>query len=82
MSKPTNIKKKSRPFLNQISLKILVPGKNKKNPVNVKLFKNGSVQMTGCVTIQDSIDAIMRVSNAIMKGEYDEERKKKIRFNR
>ena len=77
----TNIEKKSRPFLNQISLKILVPGKNKKKPVNVKLFKNGSVQMTGCVTIQDSLDAIMRVSNAIMAGDYDEKRKKKIRFS-
>ena len=77
----TDVEKKSRPFLNQISLKILVPGKNKKKPVNVKLFKNGSVQMTGCVTIQDSLDAIMRVSNAIMVGDYDEKRKKKIRFS-
>ena len=72
--------KKKRPFLNQISLKILVPGKNKNKPVNVKLFKNGSVQMTGCVTLQDSLDAIVRVSIALLANEYDEEKKKKIRF--
>lgn len=54
-----------RPFLNQISLKILVPDKLQNKPVNVKLFKNGSVQMTGCVTLQNSLDALVRVCNIL-----------------
>jgi TATA-box binding protein (TBP) (component of TFIID and TFIIIB) len=45
-------------FFNQISLKVIVPNKANKRPVNIKLFKNGSVQMTGCSTLMDSLDAI------------------------
>lgn len=49
---------KKKKFFNQISIKVIVPDKEKDRPVNIKLFDNGSVQMTGCVTIKDSFDAI------------------------
>ena len=57
--------KPKKVFYNQISIKILVPGKDKDKPVNVKLFKNGSVQMTGCVTLQDSLDALYNAINSL-----------------
>lgn len=57
--------KNKKCFFNQVSLKILVPGKKKNKPVNVKLFNNGAVQMTGCVTLQDSLDAIYNTTIAL-----------------
>lgn len=66
-SKPDEPKqqKTKKVFYNQISIKILVPGKQKDKPVNVKLFNNGAVQMTGCVTLQDSLDALYNVINSL-----------------
>ena len=73
--KPKNIqknniklkKKKKTVFYNQISLKIIVPNKKNNKPVNVKLFNNGSVQMTGCVTLQDSYDTIFNLIKILNK---------------
>ena len=60
-------KKKKTVFYNQISLKIIVPNKKNNKPVNVKLFNNGSVQMTGCVTLQDSYDTIYNLIKILNK---------------
>jgi TATA-box binding protein (TBP) (component of TFIID and TFIIIB) len=57
--------KTKKNFYNQISIKVLVPGKQKNKPVNIKLFNNGAVQMTGCITIQDSLDAMYNCMNAL-----------------
>ena len=43
-------------FYNQTS--ILVKPSQEKNPINIKLFKNGSVQMTGVKSIRDCISAL------------------------
>jgi TATA-box binding protein (TBP) (component of TFIID and TFIIIB) len=57
--------KTKRAFYNQVSIKILVPGKKQDKPVNVKLFNNGAVQMTGCVTLQNSLDALYIAINRL-----------------
>lgn len=44
-------KKTKKSFYNQITLKIVTSFKKK--PISVKLFENGSIQMTGCVCIED-----------------------------
>lgn len=61
---------KKKTFYNQISLKILVSGKEKDKPVNVKLFNNGSIQMTGCVTLYDSFDAIINCIKILNTKRY------------
>lgn len=56
--KPIIYKKKKPPriFFNQLTL-IIYSNFSKKN-INVKLFKNGSIQMCGCKDIQDSITVL------------------------
>ena len=52
-------KKKKNIFFNQVSIYVSVKGKKK--PVNVKLFSNGAIQMTGCKTIEDAVEAINKI---------------------
>jgi TATA-box binding protein (TBP) (component of TFIID and TFIIIB) len=53
-------KKAKRVFYNQVSLAIMVESKKDK-PVNIKLFTNGSIQMTGCKSIDNVIDVITKI---------------------
>lgn len=53
-------KKKKSVFYNQVSMYVMVKGKNKK-PVSVKLFLNGAIQMTGCKTIAHAIEALSKI---------------------
>ena len=53
-------KKAKRVFYNQVSLAIMVESKKDK-PVNIKLFTNGSIQMTGCKSIDNVIDVIAKI---------------------
>jgi TATA-box binding protein (TBP) (component of TFIID and TFIIIB) len=58
--KKKNYKKKpKREFQNQISLNVIVP--SKKKPINIKLFKNGSIQMTGCKSLENIIDVLSKI---------------------
>jgi TATA-box binding protein (TBP) (component of TFIID and TFIIIB) len=51
IKKNTKTKKKKKNFFNQVSIAVRSPSKAK--PVNVKLFTNGSIQMTGCTCVED-----------------------------
>ena len=62
--KPNNKNKKV--FFNQVSLCVMVPSKKKK-PVNLKLFSNGSIQMTGCKVIENALDALEVVFKELNK---------------
>jgi TATA-box binding protein (TBP) (component of TFIID and TFIIIB) len=53
------IKKNKKVFFNQVSLSVVIPSK-KERPVNLKIFSNGSMQMTGCKHIDNAIEAIER----------------------
>ena len=58
-------KKKKKVFYNQVSICVLV--QNKIKPVNVKLFSNGSIQMTGCKVIDNAIDALDNIFKELQK---------------
>lgn len=49
-------KKKNDIFLNQITLSIYV--NSKKKPISVKLFNNGSLHFTGCISITNIIESV------------------------
>lgn len=53
-------KKAKRVFYNQVSLAVMVESKKEK-PINIKLFTNGSIQMTGCKSVENVIDVVEKV---------------------
>lgn len=53
-------KKQKKVFYNQVSMYVKVHAKNKK-PVNIKLFSNGAIQMTGCKTVENAIETLIKV---------------------
>ena len=59
-------KKKKNVFYNQVSMYVNVKAKKKK-PVNIKLFLNGSIQMTGCKTIDNAIETLSKVLPELSK---------------
>lgn len=63
-----NIKKKtknkdnhSKIFLNQVTISINVNGKKNKKPVSVKIFNCGTIHFTGCVDIDNMIEATYKL---------------------
>lgn len=59
-------KKQKKVFYNQVSMYVKVYAKNKK-PVNIKLFSNGSIQMTGCKTVENAIETLIKVLYELKK---------------
>lgn len=62
----TTKKKKKQEFYNQVSLYVMIEGKKKK-PISVKLFKNGAIQMTGCKTFENAVDALVKIFYELSK---------------
>jgi len=78
MKKKSNDKRKlgkGSPFSNQISIGFSCNecGHNHKNPICVKIFKNGRVQMTGCKNIEEIERVYTKLYNKInsIKTEYN-----------
>lgn len=59
-------KKEKRVFYNQASMDVNVKSK-KTRPVHVKLFTNGSIQMTGCQTADDIFETIVTITEVLKK---------------
>ena len=59
-------KKKKNTFYNQVSMYVDVKAKRKK-PVNIKLFSNGAIQMTGCKTIDNAMETLSKVLPELKK---------------
>lgn len=57
-------KKDKKQFYNQVTLKI---NTKKDKIINIKLFINGSIQMTGCKSIDGSIEALEKLLNILKK---------------
>ncbi|ARF09340.1 TATA box binding protein [Catovirus CTV1] len=57
-------KKGKREFYNQITLKV---NTKKDKVVNIKLFINGSIQMTGCKSVEGSIEALEKLLESLKK---------------
>jgi TATA-box binding protein (TBP) (component of TFIID and TFIIIB) len=57
-------KKGKRVFYNQVSLNVMVESKKEK-PINIKLFTNGSIQMTGCKSVENVIDVLSKIFNEL-----------------
>jgi TATA-box binding protein (TBP) (component of TFIID and TFIIIB) len=58
-------KKIKKIFYNQATVKINTKGKIK--PTNIKLFKNGSIQMTGCNSIENAIESMKILCSEVCK---------------
>ena len=66
---PIKKKKKKKPkkiFYNQTTVEIL--SKLFKNKINVKLFKNGSIQMTGCKGLENFLEVLMVLCRELKKN--------------
>ncbi|VBB18264.1 TATA box binding protein [Yasminevirus sp. GU-2018] len=51
--------RQSEVFLNQVTVSIAV--KNKEKPVSVKIFNNGTIHFTGCVSIDNLLEATYKL---------------------
>ena len=60
------IKKKKKVFFNQVSIKIMIEEK-KERPVNIKLFSNGSMQLTGCKVVKNALDTLEKIFQELKK---------------
>lgn len=60
------IKKKKKVFFNQVSIKIMIDDK-KDRPVNIKLFSNGSMQLTGCKVVKNALDTVEKIFEELKK---------------
>lgn len=60
IKKTSKKKKKKNIFFNQVTMNIFVSNKKKK-PINVKIFSNGAIQMTGCKTVENAIEVISKL---------------------
>ena len=63
-------KKKKKPkvaFFNQATVKIISSYKKKNKPTNVKLFKNGSMQLTGCISIENFVEVLTILCEELCK---------------
>jgi TATA-box binding protein (TBP) (component of TFIID and TFIIIB) len=58
-------KKKQRSFFNQAT--VVIESKNKKH-INVKLFKNGAIQMTGCKSLDNCVDVLKILCQELKKS--------------
>jgi TATA-box binding protein (TBP) (component of TFIID and TFIIIB) len=70
VEKKTKAKKKKkvrRVFYNQASFKILSKYKKNGNPVDVKLFKNGSITLTGCDGLETCVDILNTLCEELKK---------------
>lgn len=54
-----NKNKQSDIFLNQVAVSIKVS--QKKKPVSVKVFKNGSLHFTGCICVDDLLESVYKL---------------------
>jgi hypothetical protein len=54
-------KKNSEEFLNQVTVYVNVSQKNDKNPVSVKIFRNGTLHFTGVVSIASLLEATYKI---------------------
>jgi len=57
-------KKKRNTFYNQVTIEVKT---EKLKPINVKLFRNGSIQMTGCKSIDDCISSMIKLCKEFKK---------------
>lgn len=62
---PKKKKKQKKVFYNQVTIRVKIL--SKKKPVNVKIFSNGAIQMTGCKTIEDGLNALEKIFKEFKK---------------
>lgn len=60
----TNNSQEDDYFYNQVSMKIMT---KKDKLINIKLFNNGSIQMTGCKSADGTVEALEKLTNMITK---------------
>ena len=75
-----NKNKKNKEFQNQITVSVKVS--HKKNPLSIKIFKNGSLHLTGCKSVDDFLEGIIIICEECkkIKGIIQDNKFKKIYF--
>ena len=58
-------KKKKKAFFNQVTMNIYTKLKDKMKPVNLKLFSNGAMQITGCKNMDIVYDVLSKLFNKL-----------------
>jgi TATA-box binding protein (TBP) (component of TFIID and TFIIIB) len=61
IKKVVNKNKQSETFLNQVTVSIAVSKKANKKPVSVKIFNSGTMHFTGCVSVDDLLEATYKL---------------------
>jgi TATA-box binding protein (TBP) (component of TFIID and TFIIIB) len=66
-----NTKKKpsTKNFYNQVTIRMKPKNNKKRNYINIKVFKNGSLQMTGCKDMNDFNDVTTTLIKILRRGE-------------
>lgn len=65
---PLRKKKKKHNFDNQVTILIRPPCNRNKNHINIKMFKNGSLRLTGCDNMEDFCDVVNVVIDILRAG--------------
>lgn len=75
-----NEKSEKEPFYNQVTVKVRTSQKDKEKPVNIKIFDNGSLQLTGCVGLQNFIESLTVLFHELKRTKvvYDRKTRKII----
>jgi TATA-box binding protein (TBP) (component of TFIID and TFIIIB) len=63
-------KQSKKAFFNQITILMKPLNNPERNHMNIKVFKNGSLQITGCKCMEDFYDVVDRLIIILKKGVY------------
>jgi TATA-box binding protein (TBP) (component of TFIID and TFIIIB) len=78
------LKAKKKPskvnFQNQVTIRMRPQNNLTRNPINIKVFKNGSLQMTGCKDMEDFHNVTNNLINILKKGQKIKRDGKKLKL--
>lgn len=71
-------KPSKRNFFNQVTIMMIPQNNVERNPMNIKVFKNGSLQVTGCKDMEDFFNVGNTLIKILKRGRYVTRNDKKI----
>ncbi|MEM3062341.1 MAG: hypothetical protein QW303_02175 [Nitrososphaerota archaeon] len=74
-------KPSSKNFYNQVTILMKPTNNPDRNYINIKVFKNGSLQVTGCKDMDDFVNVVTRLIDILRTGRDLEKRGKKVHIH-